>query len=339
MAELLLRGTSMETNDIDRFLSSTPNNRSILRSIRNFLLFPIFLTNVAIKLSFWFFSFSMLMPCMALLWRRRKYLADACAVQLTRNPDGLAEALRKLNAERGPIPGGAWASHLFLVSPGASDRVDDPRAAAEQKQTLARIWAASAGTASASVDSPPAAPSPADSLFMSEILSTGQAAVAGDQAAAARMMAFRQAMAVELGMPIEDLPDIADLAAAHRGDPASLGPLRALNADHNATQQVAGNYGASSELSSANFAGFFPSIKRRLKRLDRMGAHVVLGSEPYSPAAAVFIGLLALFLAPFAILCLVLFLVLIAILTLSSLAFMAIWMAFIHHILMSLPHR
>ena len=91
------------TRTISTTFSTRPRTRNpILRSIRNFLLFPIFFTNFAIKLSLWFFSFSMLDPSMALLWRKRKYLADASAVQLTRNPDGLAEALRKLNADRRP---------------------------------------------------------------------------------------------------------------------------------------------------------------------------------------------------------------------------------------------
>ncbi len=347
VAQLLSRGTGLETDDIDRLFDSTGKKKSILRSIRDFLLFPIFLTNFAIKLSLWFFSFSMLEPSVALLWRKRIYLADACAVQLTRNPDGLAEALRKLNADRGPIPGGAWASHLFLVSPAGSDRVSDPRADAEQKQTLARMWAASApapapGHAPIAAGTPavPAFPAVPNQFLMNEILSTGRAAGAGDQAALARLASFRQAAAAAFGKPVEEIPDISDLAAAQQGDSAAIQRLIEFSGKMKANQRSANApAGASSEDSSSNFAGFFPSLKRRLKRLDRMGAHVQLESERFQPAAAIFIGLLSLFLAPFALAALALLMLLIAILTLASLAFLAVWMAFIHQLFLMLPHH
>ena len=44
----------------------------------------------------------LLEPLLALVWRRRKYLADAIAVQLTRDPQALSDALLALHAgERG----------------------------------------------------------------------------------------------------------------------------------------------------------------------------------------------------------------------------------------------
>jgi heat shock protein HtpX len=53
----------------------------------------------------------------ALLWRSRRYLADATAVELTRNPTGLYRALRRLG-ERGAVaPGGEGVAHLFVVGP------------------------------------------------------------------------------------------------------------------------------------------------------------------------------------------------------------------------------
>ncbi|MHB8539986.1 MAG: M48 family metalloprotease [Candidatus Acidiferrales bacterium] len=73
MAALLTRSAGLETDDIDNFFDTTSRKKSVLRSIRNFLFFPIFFTNMAIKLSLWFFSFSMLEPSMALLWRTRIY--------------------------------------------------------------------------------------------------------------------------------------------------------------------------------------------------------------------------------------------------------------------------
>ena len=54
-------------------------------------------------------------PLIALLWRTRRYLADATAVQLTRNPDGIAGGLVTLGRMGGRIPGGEWAAPLFVV--------------------------------------------------------------------------------------------------------------------------------------------------------------------------------------------------------------------------------
>ena len=50
-----------------------------------------------------------------LLWRSRRYLADATAVQLTRNPTGLYRGLRHLGEAGAVIPGGESVAHLFIV--------------------------------------------------------------------------------------------------------------------------------------------------------------------------------------------------------------------------------
>jgi Zn-dependent protease with chaperone function len=56
-----------------------------------------------------------------LLWRSRRYLADATAVQLTRNPTGLYRGLRHLGEAGAVIPGGEGVAHLFIVE--SSDRL------------------------------------------------------------------------------------------------------------------------------------------------------------------------------------------------------------------------
>jgi Zn-dependent protease with chaperone function len=53
----------------------------------------------------------------ALLWRSRRYLADATGVQLTRNPTGLYRGLSHLGACGAIIPGGESVSHLFIIAP------------------------------------------------------------------------------------------------------------------------------------------------------------------------------------------------------------------------------
>jgi heat shock protein HtpX len=50
--------------------------------------------------------------------RQREYLADATSVKLTRNPEGLIGALRKLAVLSKPFPGVSQATqHLFIVNP------------------------------------------------------------------------------------------------------------------------------------------------------------------------------------------------------------------------------
>jgi len=88
----------------------------------------------------------LLEPLIALMWRTRRYLADATAVQLTRDPDGLGSALTVLERSGGVLPGGRWAVHMFIVgSEIAESRVQEQlrqRAEALKGQSLeARIAA------------------------------------------------------------------------------------------------------------------------------------------------------------------------------------------------------
>ncbi len=57
-------------------------------------------------------------PLVALVWRRRKYLADATAVRLTRDPDTLASALSAMQQERGGVLAPA-AGHFCVVRDSA----------------------------------------------------------------------------------------------------------------------------------------------------------------------------------------------------------------------------
>jgi heat shock protein HtpX len=52
-----------------------------------------------------------------LLWRSRRYLADATSVALTRNPTGLYRGLRRLGEAGAATPGGGEVAHLFIVGP------------------------------------------------------------------------------------------------------------------------------------------------------------------------------------------------------------------------------
>lgn len=67
--------------------------------------------------------FSLLAPLLASMLqfavsRQREYLADASGVELTRNPEGLANALKKLTADPTPLKNlNRGTAHLFIVNP------------------------------------------------------------------------------------------------------------------------------------------------------------------------------------------------------------------------------
>ncbi|MBR2373695.1 MAG: M48 family metalloprotease [Lentisphaeria bacterium] len=54
--------------------------------------------------------------------REREYLADASAVEFTRNPDGLANALAKLAADTEPMEYSKTTESMFIVSPALNLR-------------------------------------------------------------------------------------------------------------------------------------------------------------------------------------------------------------------------
>jgi Zn-dependent protease with chaperone function len=325
VADLLTRSADPDTDDIDRFFDPTVK-RSRLRSIRNFIFFPIFFTNTAVKLLLWFFSGAVLGPSLALLWRTRQYLADASAVQLTRDPDSLARALQKVNQEPGTIPGGDWASHLFVVSPKRGGRSDSASFSAQQRQILAQAWAASApdvGGARTPGDSPDFA------QISRQFSGTIRAAFAGDANAVERLRSLYRNVAAADPALAAQFPNPDDLMAAQQGDVESIQRLRGMRRATRTQNRSQDNEGSGSN-SLDSFVDFHPPLKRRLKRLARMGAHVNLAGQ--KPNARVFVLILSLVLGPLALLVISLFLLLIAVMTLASFAFLAIWLAVIHKV-------
>ena len=339
VADILTRNLSLEADDIDRMFDST-KKRSILRSIRDFLLFPIFLTNFAIKMSLWFFSFAVLGPSLGLLWRTRKYLADASAVQLTRNPDGLAGALQKLAADNGPIPGSESAPHLFIVKPGTSSNGSSGAEDKRRIALLAQAWTASAQNSGSAA--PQAAANDFAAMFK-EAAATQRAALSGDAQALARIAALKQSLSTLDPALAAQVPDLADVTAARQGDRAAIARLLASRcqqvsmAKTLSPSSAASGAGESGGIASAGFVGFHPSLKRRLKRLDRMGAHAEI--EAADPKMRLVIVIMSLVFGPLFLLLLGLFLLLITILVLSSLAFVVIWLAIIHQLFALITHH
>ena len=56
-------------------------------------------------------------PLLAIAWRRRKYMADATAVRLTRDPDTLGQALQKIAAGGSRATLAPTVAHLSVVQP------------------------------------------------------------------------------------------------------------------------------------------------------------------------------------------------------------------------------
>jgi Zn-dependent protease with chaperone function len=79
--------------------------------------FPFFVASLAFTLTRLIAGGLLTNQVMAALWRRRRLLADATAVQLTRDPDALAQALQHFRVHGASVPVGPW-THLFLVGPG-----------------------------------------------------------------------------------------------------------------------------------------------------------------------------------------------------------------------------
>jgi len=324
VADLLTRSAGLEVDDIDLFFDAT-EKKSRLRSIRNFIFFPIFFTNTAVKLLLWFFSWAVLGPLMGLLWHTRQYLADASAVQLTRNPDGLARALQKLNEEPGEIPGGNWASHLFLVRPRRSGSTFATNA--QQRQMLAQAWAASATSASA-----PMPGNSADFAAISrQVPEIMRAAFAGDERAAAQLRSLYQSVSAADPELAAQFPNPDDLIAARKGDLEAMSRLRAAR-PHPAALGQAGKQKdqVPSSPETPSLVGFHASLKRRLKRLALLGAHI----DPVARdrKAGIVILALSLLLGPFALLGILLLLLLIVVMTMASLTFVVIWLAMIHQL-------
>ncbi|HEX6054083.1 MAG TPA: M48 family metalloprotease, partial [Gemmatimonadaceae bacterium] len=84
------------------------------------LIATIGLASIAAKQSIGLFTNLILGPWLAPMWRARRRLADATAVQLTRNPDALARAIRDLDAADVKVDGGEAVNFLFPVWPGPS---------------------------------------------------------------------------------------------------------------------------------------------------------------------------------------------------------------------------
>ena len=100
------------------------------RRLLMFPLIPLILANLMQKLVLNLWVMLGMGWVLALLWRARRYLADATAVRLTRDPGALADALRRLRTAGGLPPGGACRDYQFVHAGSGGGTLADRHAIA-----------------------------------------------------------------------------------------------------------------------------------------------------------------------------------------------------------------
>ncbi len=326
---------SLDATDIDRYFNQ--NNPGLIRKFFRVVFFPIVFTNLGVEITLWFFLNLLLGPCMALLWRTRRYLADASAVELTRNPDALANALQHLSEDNSAVAGSEWASHLFVVNPQGDRTLRGSQPSPEQLRKAMEAWHASANpasqgsTLSAAPGTPPAgAGAPDYAVLRNEIKATAMAAFRGDEQAIARMQAMAAAMGEKADFDLQAMPNPADIMAARRGDRAAMARIAQLHQTHS-TQQKRSTGGQSGfQLQSA--LSFHPSLVKRAKRLQKMGSHMIAPVRAGGWVLTVFMTLLYVIIVPLLSVAGVLMLFVIAMMIGLNLMVLGLWLTVIHWI-------
>ena len=328
VAELLADTLDVNSTDIDRFFSS--RNPGLIRKILRFAFFPWLFTNLAVEMTLWFFLNVLLGPSMALLWRTRRYLADAGAVELTRNPDALAGALLRLSKDSTTWAGASWATHLFMLNPGGDRSLRGGGPSSEQQR---KAWQATAGTAPAASDPIPIVGAEAQDYarLRKEITANVMAAMRGNPEALARMQAFARAMGEDPTLGLHGVPNPHDILLAQRGDRAALVRLRMVG---QSSQREGPAKPGRSGLQTYSMLSFHPPLNKRAKRLQRMGARITASSRTGSSLALkVVLAIGYAIVVPLLAVAGALMLVVIAMMIGLNLLFLGLWLTTIHWVL------
>ncbi|HET9282642.1 MAG TPA: M48 family metalloprotease [Candidatus Angelobacter sp.] len=332
IAESLAGSLDANNTDIDRYFNAP--NPGLIRKLFRIFFFPFLFTNLAVEITLWFFLNIMLGPCMALLWRTRRYLADASAVELTRNPDALAHALQRLSEDTTAISGGEWATHLFVVNPTGDRTLRGEEPSDDQKRKIISAWASTAHLSSA--PSPAAVPSgapvsPQDyANVRKQMMLTAMAVAKGDPQAIARLEAIGEIVGGAEALGLHAMPNPADIIAAQKGDRAALARLKALRLEHQ--PQANSRHGGQSGLQIQSILSFHPSLKRRAKKLQRMGSHLIAPKQKTGAVLVIFMTVLYLIIVPLLTIAAGLMLVAIGMMIGLNLMMLALWLTAIHWI-------
>jgi Zn-dependent protease with chaperone function len=331
VAELLADTLDMSSSDIDRFFNS--EKPGLIRKFFRAVFFPFQFTNMGVEITLWFFLSVLLGPCMALLWRARRYLADAGAIELTRNPDALASALQRVSEDDTSVAGAGWATHLFILNPRGDRSLRGRFPSTDQQRKALEAWRATAAAGAAVPLSTNPAPRPgADreeyARARKEIISLAMAATAGDTNARARLQAFALRLGSDPAIGIHGIPNFNDIYLAQRGDRAAIARVRMLRQTNKREDQLKrGRTG----LQTHSFVSFHPPLNKRIKRLQKMGAHLTTPSRTGSAIArTILFTILYLVLVPLMTVAGVAILLLIAFMIGLNLVFLALWLTLIH---------
>jgi Zn-dependent protease with chaperone function len=327
IAESLATSLDADASDTDKYFKQ--GNPGLFKKLYRFALYPLIFTNMSISLTLWFFLNVLLGPCMALLWRTRRYLADASAVELTRNPEALARALQCLSEDQTSLDGGDWATHLFVVNPQGDSGLRGLQPSEEKKAQLIAAWASTAhlaaGTESAAAV-PPAAPAANEwSGVYEQMRATAAAAAAGDAQAMARIQAMSQSFGRDPGLGLLAMVNLQDLAAARRGDTAAIARLQQM-------RQFQPQPKRRQHAQMQSFVSFHPPLAKRAKRLQKMGSHLIAPRRAGGVWLTVFMTLLYLIVVPLLTVAAGLMLIVIAMLIGMNLMLLAVWLTVIHWI-------
>ena len=132
VSDALLRGAQNEDADPtdigERVMSASSGSRTrgqrqpnVFQNAYVMAMLPLMLGAQVVRFAIFISSVVLIGPIASFMWRARRHLADAMAVQLTRYPNGLASALHKLSISRTAIVKGAGGlEFLFIVWPGST---------------------------------------------------------------------------------------------------------------------------------------------------------------------------------------------------------------------------
>jgi Zn-dependent protease with chaperone function len=132
VSDALLRGSVIEDadpTDIGERVFSGPKpgqlEPNIFQKAWVMAMLPMILGSLVVRFAIFVSSVVLIGPIISFMWRTRRHLADAMAVQLTRYPDGLVSALQKLNIPNSAsVKGADGLEFLFIVWPSGSTSKD-----------------------------------------------------------------------------------------------------------------------------------------------------------------------------------------------------------------------
>ncbi len=352
IAESLSTSLDGDSPDMDQYFKQ--GNPGLIKKAYRLVMFPLMFTNMVIRLTLWMFLNVLLGPCMAMLWRTRRYLADATSVEFTRNPDALARALQCLSEDNTSLDSGDWATHLFVVNPKGDSGLRGQQPSQEQMAKAIQAWASTAHTMSpqdaanlydapvaardAAGIAPPIAAGAAGNDWPSvrqEIITTVKAAAMGNPQAMARMQAMAAMMGERLPVGLGELPDLADIQAARHGDKAAIARLMQAKQGMRPSQPRR----SQSSLQMQSFVSFHPPLVKRAKRLQKMGSHMIAPVRAGGTVLTVFMTLLYAIIVPLLTVAGVLMLIVIGMLIGMNLMLLAVWLSVIHWIFVWLNGR